>query len=188
MRSRRMQACSLRSRLRGSGACAIVARMDQPPPGSTELLLADAAATLALGRRLGAALRPGDVLYLEGGLGMGKTTFARGVIAAWTGEAQPDAPSPTFTLVQTYEGASGVLTHADLYRLDIPEETLELGLDEAVQDGALLVEWPERLGRFFNPNAARLRFLEPPGEQPGRVLRLANAPHLQALAQDFRFP
>lgn len=160
--------------------------MNPSPSGSIELLLPDAAATLALGRHLGAALRPGATLYLEGGLGMGKTTFARGVIAAWTGEAQPDAPSPTFTLVQTYEGALGVLTHADLYRLDRPEETLELGLDEAVQDGALLVEWPERLGRFSNPAAARLRFLGfAEGVPAGRRLRIANAPHLQALAQDF---
>lgn len=186
MRSRRMQAASLRSRLRRRGLCAIVAPMDLPPHGSIDLLLANAAATLALGQRIGAGLHTGAIVYLAGGLGMGKTTFARGVIAAWTGEAQPDAPSPTFTLAQTYEGPSGVLTHADLYRLNRPEETLELGLDEAAEDGALLVEWPERLGRFSNPAAARLRFLGfAEGVPAGRRLRIANAPHLQALAQDF---
>ena len=107
-------------------------------------MLADPNATLALGARLGAQLGRGDVVCLSGGLGAGKTTLARGAIAAWTGEVQ-EAPSPTYTLVQTYEGARGQLWHVDLYRLKRAEEGWELGLEDAFADAACLIEWPERL-------------------------------------------
>jgi tRNA threonylcarbamoyladenosine biosynthesis protein TsaE len=99
---------------------------------------------MALGRRIGALLAAGDVVALRGGLGAGKTTFARGAIEAWTGEAQ-DAPSPTYTLVQTYEGPRGELWHADLYRLKRPEDAWELGLEDTFANAACLIEWPERL-------------------------------------------
>ena len=111
---------------------------------SRALALPDAAATLALGRRLGARLGPGDVVCLSGNLGAGKTTLARGVIEAWTGAAE-EAPSPTYTLVQTYEGARGELWHVDLYRLKRAEDAWELGLDDAFASAATLIEWPERL-------------------------------------------
>ena len=111
---------------------------------SREIALADPAATLALGRRLGARLSPGDVVCLSGGLGAGKTTLARGAIEAWTGRPE-EAPSPTYTLVQTYEGERGLLWHVDLYRLKRPEEAWELGLEEAFFEAACLIEWPERL-------------------------------------------
>jgi tRNA threonylcarbamoyladenosine biosynthesis protein TsaE len=111
---------------------------------SRDIALPDAAATLALGRRLGAHLAPGDVVCLTGNLGAGKTTLARGVIEAWTG-APEDAPSPTYTLVQTYEGARGELWHVDLYRLKRSDEAWELGLDEAFVRAACVIEWPERL-------------------------------------------
>jgi tRNA threonylcarbamoyladenosine biosynthesis protein TsaE len=112
---------------------------------SREIALGDAAATLALGARLGAQLARGDVVCLSGGLGAGKTTLARGAIAAWTGKAQ-ETPSPTYTLVQTYEGARGQLWHVDLYRLKRAEEAWELGLEDAFAEAACLIEWPERLG------------------------------------------
>lgn len=112
---------------------------------SREIALADAAATVALGARLGEALRTGDAVCLFGGLGAGKTTLARGAIAAWTG-AEEDAPSPTYTLLQIYEGPKGALWHADLYRLKRPEEAWELGLEDAYAEAACLIEWPERLG------------------------------------------
>ncbi|HVZ99637.1 MAG TPA: tRNA (adenosine(37)-N6)-threonylcarbamoyltransferase complex ATPase subunit type 1 TsaE [Caulobacterales bacterium] len=111
---------------------------------SRTLTLPDAEATHALGLRLGRILTGGDVVCLLGGLGAGKTTLARGAIEAWTGHAE-EAPSPTFTLVQTYEGEKGVLWHADLYRLKRAGEADELGLDEAFANGACLIEWPERL-------------------------------------------
>jgi tRNA threonylcarbamoyladenosine biosynthesis protein TsaE len=111
---------------------------------SRQIALPDAAATLALGRRLGVRLAVGDVVCLSGGLGAGKTTLARGAVEAWTGQPQ-ETPSPTYTLVQTYEGAGGELWHVDLYRLKRPEEAWELGLEAAFFEAACLVEWPERL-------------------------------------------
>jgi tRNA threonylcarbamoyladenosine biosynthesis protein TsaE len=111
---------------------------------SREITLPDAAATLALGRRVGARLKVGDVVCLSGGLGAGKTTLARGAIEAWTGEAE-EAPSPSYTLVQTYEGARGELWHCDLYRLKRPEDASELGLEDAFAAAATLIEWPGRL-------------------------------------------
>ena len=111
---------------------------------SRNIALPDADATLALGRRIGAGINRGDVVCLSGNLGAGKTTLARGAVEAWTGEAQ-DAPSPTFTLVQTYEGERGELWHVDLYRLQRPEDAWELGLEDAFAGAACLIEWPERL-------------------------------------------
>ncbi len=114
---------------------------------SREIALPDAAATLALGHRLGAVLQAGEAVCLSGGLGAGKTTLARGAIAAWTG-GDEEAPSPTYTLVQTYPGEKGELWHCDLYRLKSPDEAWELGLEDALPISACLIEWPERLGEW----------------------------------------
>ena len=111
---------------------------------SRNIALPDAEATLALGRRIGAGMTRGDVVCLSGNLGAGKTTLARGAVEAWTGQAQ-DAPSPTYTLVQTYEGAKGELWHIDLYRLKRAQDAWELGLADAFVEAACLIEWPERL-------------------------------------------
>jgi tRNA threonylcarbamoyladenosine biosynthesis protein TsaE len=107
--------------------------------------LADDSATAALGARIGAVAHVGDVVALMGDLGAGKTTLARGLIRSLMGEAT-EAPSPTFTLVQTYAAPGLPIWHFDLYRLNDPREARELGLEEAV-DGLALIEWPERLGR-----------------------------------------
>ncbi len=109
---------------------------------SGELALADVAATEALGARLAPLLRAGDVVTLSGGLGAGKTSFARGVLAALG--LEEEAPSPTFAIVQPYAPPEVRLPvlHIDLYRLDDPREMDELGIDEALADSALLVEWP----------------------------------------------
>jgi tRNA threonylcarbamoyladenosine biosynthesis protein TsaE len=112
---------------------------------SRSLALPDPAATLALGARLGARLTQGDVVCLAGGLGAGKTTLARGAIEAWVGAAV-ETPSPTYTLMQIYEGPKGPLWHVDLYRLKRAEEAWELGLEDAYAEAACLIEWPERLG------------------------------------------
>ena len=124
------------------------------------ILLADAAATETLGRKLGVLLRAGDVVALFGDLGAGKTSLARGALAA-LGLAE-EAPSPTFAIVQPYAPpeVSLPVAHVDLYRIDDPDDATELGLDEMLEDGALLIEWPERLGDALWPQALRLT-LEP---------------------------
>lgn len=102
--------------------------------------------SLALGSRLAAVARPGDVIALSGPLGAGKTSIARGLLAALG--LEEEAPSPSFAIVQPYappEVRFPVL-HVDLYRIEQAEEAEELGLDEAREDSLLIVEWPERLG------------------------------------------
>ena len=111
---------------------------------SRELLLPDEAATAMLGARLAALLRPGWAVCLSGPLGAGKSTLARALIRALT-TPDEEVPSPTFTLVQAYDGAVPV-SHFDLYRLTSPEEAWEIGFDEALETGAVVVEWPQRLG------------------------------------------
>lgn len=107
--------------------------------------LTDAAASEALGAQLAAVARPGDVIALSGQLGAGKTSIARGLLAALG--LEEEAPSPSFAIVQPYappETRYPVL-HVDLYRIDDPAEAEELGLDDARYDSLLVVEWPERL-------------------------------------------
>ena len=108
------------------------------------LLLPDEAATCALAEDVAAILAPGDIIALSGGLGAGKTAFARAVIRAVADDVGLEVPSPTFTLVQTYAGGRLAIGHFDLYRLGSPEELDEIGLGDAVAEGAVLVEWPER--------------------------------------------
>ena len=108
------------------------------------IALSDEAATTALGATIAPLLRPGETVLLRGPLGMGKSTLARGLIRALT-RPDEDVPSPTFTLVQFYDSDPPV-AHFDLYRLTAPEEAFEIGLDEALDVGAALIEWPERLG------------------------------------------
>ena len=108
-----------------------------------KIALPDAEATTALGQAIAPLLAPGDSLLLYGPLGMGKSTLARGLIRALT-TPDEDVPSPTFTLVQFYDSDPPV-AHFDLYRLTRPEEAFEIGLDEALDDGAAVIEWPERL-------------------------------------------
>ncbi|MFN3260501.1 MAG: tRNA (adenosine(37)-N6)-threonylcarbamoyltransferase complex ATPase subunit type 1 TsaE [Pikeienuella sp.] len=133
--------------------------------------LADEAETARAGAALGRALRAGDVVFLSGGLGAGKTALARAAIAARlaaAGRPAEEIPSPTFTLVQVYE-ADAPLWHADLYRLSGPEDARELGLDAAAEEGAiLLVEWPERLGALAP--ARRLEIALESPEAGGRLL------------------
>lgn len=124
--------------------------------------LPDAGATEALGRKLAALARPGDVILLEGPIGAGKSCLARAFIRARLGREE-EVPSPTFTLVQVYEADEVEIWHADLYRLTHPDEVWELGLDDAFQSAICLVEWPDRLGGHVPPDALRVR-LELAGE------------------------
>jgi tRNA threonylcarbamoyl adenosine modification protein YjeE len=104
--------------------------------------LPDLAATAALGARIAKLLAPGDAVLLRGDLGSGKTTLARAILTA-LGVAEA-VPSPTYTLVQAYDTPRLAVSHFDLYRLKRAAEMDELGLDEALEDGAALIEWPER--------------------------------------------
>jgi tRNA threonylcarbamoyladenosine biosynthesis protein TsaE len=113
--------------------------------------LEDAAATERLGLILARSLRAGEALCLSGPLGAGKTTLARGLIRALAGP-ETEAPSPSFTLVQAYDGPDFPIAHFDLYRLERAEEANELGLDEALEEGAALIEWPERLEGRLPPD------------------------------------
>jgi tRNA threonylcarbamoyladenosine biosynthesis protein TsaE len=108
------------------------------------MILADEAATARLGEAVARVLQAGDVVCLSGPLGAGKSTLARALIRALT-TPDEDVPSPTFTLVQFYEGPRLKVAHFDLYRLTDPDEAYEIGLDEALEEGAALIEWPERL-------------------------------------------
>lgn len=115
----------------------------------TQLAAATPDAMEALGRRLGARLQSGDIVTLQGGLGAGKTTFARGVLRGLGFAA--DVPSPTFAILQGYEPPETRLPlgHVDLYRIEQPDELDELGLDDWLEGGALVIEWPERLGALY---------------------------------------
>jgi tRNA threonylcarbamoyladenosine biosynthesis protein TsaE len=108
--------------------------------------LADETATAELGATLAQCLRPGDVVGLYGELGSGKTTLARAILRAAAGDPDLIVPSPTFTLVEIYETERGTFWHFDLYRLEAPEQVYELGWEDALAEGIVLVEWPQRLG------------------------------------------
>lgn len=111
--------------------------------------LVDLAATEALGARIAAALSVGDAVALEGDLGAGKTTLARGLIRELARDAALAVPSPTFTLVEIYETPAGPLWHFDLYRLNNPDEAWELGIEQGFAEAISLIEWPERLGALL---------------------------------------
>jgi len=146
---------------------------------AVDLPLADAEATARLGAAVAGALRRGDAVLLSGDLGAGKSTLARGLVRALTSPDE-DVPSPTFTLVQTYDGPAFPVAHFDLYRLASAEETDELGLDEAMEEGAAVVEWPQRLGARLPPDRldidlrmvgeGRLARITPHGSWHGRTL------------------
>lgn len=123
-----------------------------------ERFLPDEEASALFGEDIAVALRPGDVLALKGDLGAGKTTLARAIIRALAGDPALDVPSPTFTLMQSYDARIPV-HHFDLYRLAAADELEELGLAEAAQDGVVLVEWPERAGDAL-AGAVRLQLHE----------------------------
>jgi tRNA threonylcarbamoyladenosine biosynthesis protein TsaE len=116
--------------------------------------LTSAADTEALGRRIARALRPGDVIALFGDLGAGKTTLTRGILGG-LGHAG-DVASPTFPIVIPYDDLPLPVWHVDLYRIEAAAEIEELALDDALLDGALVIEWPERLGAMLWPHALRL--------------------------------
>ncbi|MGD2133806.1 MAG: tRNA (adenosine(37)-N6)-threonylcarbamoyltransferase complex ATPase subunit type 1 TsaE [Maricaulaceae bacterium] len=143
--------------------------MAQPISQDGQIPLPTEAATLALGARIAAALGPGDVICLYGDLGAGKTTLARGLIAALCADAG-EVPSPTYTLVQTYRAGGFDVWHVDLYRLEGEDESAELGLEDAFDAHVSVIEWPERLGRRLPPDRLEVHLAET--DDGGRVARL----------------
>jgi tRNA threonylcarbamoyladenosine biosynthesis protein TsaE len=128
--------------------------------------LPDLDAVQALGKRIASRLQPGDVVALSGGLGAGKTTLARAIIAALGHGGE--VPSPTFTIVESYDGTTRIpLVHADFYRLKSPEEAEEIGLDDYRSGAALLAEWPEMAGGFTHEAGCLSILLETAGS--GRI-------------------
>lgn len=127
----------------------------------------------AIGARLASVLRAGDVMALSGELGAGKTTLARAILEGLGHRGE--VPSPTFTLVQTYPDLPVPVAHADLYRLDDPAEAEALALDDWLLDGALLLEWPERLGNAIWPEALWLRLEGAGGPQRRLTSRAGTA-------------
>ena len=144
-----------------SGAMAQIAetyRGDVPLP--------DLDATTRLGAGIAGALRPGDAVALWGDLGAGKTTLARAILRA-LGVAE-DVPSPTFTLVQSYDTQPRI-AHYDLYRLKQAREMEELGFDDALAEGAVLVEWPDRAPEVLPPDALHVRLGVADGARTARL-------------------
>lgn len=127
--------------------------------------LPDLAAMEAFGARIASRLRPGDVVALTGGLGAGKTTLARAIIAALGHPGE--VPSPTFTILESYDTLEPPLVHADFYRLESPAEVEELGLDDYREGAALVAEWPAYAGGFANEPGCLSIALETAGN--GRV-------------------
>jgi tRNA threonylcarbamoyl adenosine modification protein YjeE len=140
--------------------------------GVERILLADDAATAALGARLAAELRPGALVLLSGGLGAGKTALARSIIRTLVGDPAMDVPSPSFALVQPYEAKGAPLLHADLYRLRNEREIDELGLFDRT-DAIVLVEWPERAPELMQLATMQVA-LSVPSDGIGRVAEITS--------------
>ena len=138
-------------------------------------------ATVTTAARIGSALQPGDTLLLEGGIGAGKTHFARALIQSLQDEPE-DVPSPSFTLVQEYDTRAGPLWHADLYRLTGPDDIAELGLEEAFETAICLVEWPDRLGPLRPGTALTLAFAPGPTDSAREVQLRWTAPRWDGMS------
>ena len=140
----------------------------------TRETLPDLAAMAAYGARIATALRPGDVVALEGGLGSGKTTLARAILAALGHRGE--VPSPTFTIIETYDAPPlrVAVVHADFYRLEDLAELAEIGLDDYREGAVLLAEWPDHAGGFAHEPGCLAITLLPAGES-GKGGRIAIA-------------
>ncbi|MBN8533245.1 MAG: tRNA (adenosine(37)-N6)-threonylcarbamoyltransferase complex ATPase subunit type 1 TsaE [Rhizobiales bacterium] len=135
--------------------------------------LADEAATIAAAARLAGELRAGDLVTLGGPLGAGKTTFARALIRTLLSDPQAEVPSPTYTLLQTYEGPRFNIVHADLYRIADPAELAELGWEDAAENALVLVEWAERAGDILATDRLEVELATTGPTGAGRRLTLS---------------
>jgi len=118
--------------------------------------------TMAFGRKLAKMAEKGDIFALFGTLGMGKSVLSRAFIQSLNIKKE-DVPSPTFTLVQSYETKRFTVYHYDLYRIKKPEEIFEIGLEEAMYEGVCLIEWPEKMNSYLPRDSFKVEIL-PEGE------------------------
>ncbi len=154
--------------------------MQSPTFRTIRVPLATEADTTAFGTWLGHHLQRGDTVLLSGPIGAGKTHLARALIRARLGDDTAEVPSPTFTLVQTYDAADTAIWHADLYRVLDADEVIELGLDDAFDTAICLVEWPDRLGSH-TPNRAIRIDLGQDGDGRVATISLEDRPELLAV-------
>ncbi len=161
------------------------------PPNSAQVRLSSPEATERLAQRIAEQLVPGDVILIEGPIGAGKSHFCRAVIRyllAREGRTE-DIPSPTFTLVQTYDLRDMEVWHADLYRLTGPGQALELGLEEAFGTAVVLIEWPDRLGEGVPKTALGLHLALIDEDAESRLATLtATAPRWRSLLSSLDAP
>ncbi|HVV93126.1 MAG TPA: tRNA (adenosine(37)-N6)-threonylcarbamoyltransferase complex ATPase subunit type 1 TsaE [Hyphomicrobiales bacterium] len=166
--------------------------MAGPAETTLRLTLPDQAATERLGADLAALLRPGDVVAIAGDLGAGKSTLARAIVRTLAADPDLDVPSPTFTLLQSYDTRLGPVVHADLYRLEEPGELVEIGWDDlGGGDPVVLIEWPERAGDSLPAERFQVTLGPSPGDGEGREAAIegfgAAAPRLARAAALWRF-
>jgi tRNA threonylcarbamoyladenosine biosynthesis protein TsaE len=135
--------------------------MESALPDTLELTLPCLDATEALARRVGRLLHPGDAVLLSGPLGAGKSAFARALLRDMAGDPGLDVPSPSFTLVQSYDTSRGTVHHYDLWRVEPGPDLRELGLDDAFRD-ITVIEWPDRLGDHAPADALAITFTPNP--------------------------
>ena len=147
-------------------------RLRELPASFLKMETKDEAETLSFAEDVAMILRPGDVVCLSGDLGAGKSTFARALIRTLADDNALEVPSPTFTLVQSYELPRFDLAHLDLYRLEEPEEIEELGLPDLLQTGAALIEWPELAAEFLPQDALWIQISQPDGDASRRQFEL----------------
>jgi tRNA threonylcarbamoyladenosine biosynthesis protein TsaE len=144
--------------------------MAPSPTILAKTVLRNEAATRAVAAELSTVLKAGDIVALDGTLGAGKTAFARALINAMPGVVE-DVPSPTFTLVQTYQRGDAEIWHFDLYRLEVPEDAFELGIEDAFADAISLIEWPDKLGGYLPSRHLRITLAQD-GESDTRTLEI----------------
>ncbi len=145
--------------------------LEQATAAEIAIALPELAATADFAHRLAPLLRTGDLVGLAGVLGSGKTTLARDLIAALSGRDR-EVPSPTFTLVQTYDCGALTVWHFDLYRIERPADVFELGFEDALADGVTFIEWPERLGTLMPADHLMVTLVQGPTAD-ARLARVA---------------
>jgi len=142
---------------------------------AAQIALPDETATQALGAWLAAVAFPGLAVLLTGPLGAGKSVLTRAMVRAWLGDTTAEVPSPTFTLVQPYEGPGGPIWHFDLYRLGEPDELWELGIEEALAEAVSVIEWPDRLGPWIPEDRLEIELQVCQGQSEARLARIVGS-------------